>query len=94
VRAPEAPAEWTPIHDLGIDAVVDLYGSLDPGAPTEPNSVLYIFWPIADHAERPDMNVMDVLVDGVVRLIRIGHKVLVHCQRASAVRECSTLAWR
>jgi len=82
--APEAPAEWTPIHDRGIDVVVDLYGTLDPGVPTEANSILYVFWPIEDHAELPDMAIMDVLVDGVVRLIRLGHKVLVHCHKGKS----------
>jgi protein-tyrosine phosphatase len=82
--APEEPAEWSGIHARGIDAVVDLFGTLDPGVPTEPNSILYIFWPIADHAELPDLAILNVLVDAVVRLIQGGHKVLVHCHRGKS----------
>jgi len=82
--APEEAAEWVPVHALGIDAVVDLFGTLDPGVPTEPNSILYIFWPIADHAELPNLEILHVLVDAVVRLIQLNHKVLVHCHRGKS----------
>jgi len=82
--APEAAAEWDPIRARGIDVVIDLYGTLDPGVPTMPNSILYIFWPIADVPELPDMNVMNILVDTAVRLIGRGHKVLVHCHRGKS----------
>lgn len=77
--APQDAADWQPVHDLGIDVVVDLYGTMDTNLPTAPNSILYIFWPIADIPELPDLQTLDVLVDAVVRLIRLGHKVLVHC---------------
>ncbi|HLJ60546.1 MAG TPA: dual specificity protein phosphatase [bacterium] len=82
--APEEAAEWASIHALGIDTVVDLFGTLDPGVPTEPNSILYIFWPIADHAELPDLTILNVLVDTVVRLIQLNHKILVHCHRGKS----------
>ena len=39
--APEDAAEWESIHARGIDVVVDLYGTLDPGVPTTPNSILF-----------------------------------------------------
>jgi protein-tyrosine phosphatase len=77
--APQEAADWQPVLDRGIDVVVDLYGTLDANVPTRPNSILYIFWPIADVPELPDMRIMDVLVDAVIRLIRLEHKVLVHC---------------
>jgi len=77
--APQEAADWQPALDRGIDVVVDLYGTLDANVPTAPNSILYIFWPIADGPELPDMRIMDVLVDAVIRLIRLEHKVLVHC---------------
>jgi protein-tyrosine phosphatase len=77
--APQEAAEWDSIHALGIDVVIDLFGTLDPGVPTAFNSILYIFWPIDDAAELPALGIMHVLVDAVVRLIRLGHKVLVHC---------------
>ena len=68
----------------GIDVVVDLFGTLDPGVPATPNSILYIFWPIEDAAYLPDMNIMDALVDLVVRLIRDGRRVLVHCHKGKS----------
>jgi protein-tyrosine phosphatase len=64
--------------------VVDLFGSLDPGVPTEPNSILYIYWPIEDAPALPAMDIMNVLVDAAVRLIQLGHKVLVHCHRGKS----------
>ncbi|HXX37610.1 MAG TPA: dual specificity protein phosphatase [bacterium] len=82
--APEEAAEWDSIHALGIDTVVDLFGTLDPGVPTAPNSIVYVFWPIEDRPALPDMTIMDALVDTVVRFIRIGHKVLVHCHRGKS----------
>jgi len=82
--APEEATEWQPVHDRKIDVVIDLYGTLDPGVPTEPNSILYLFWPIADTAALPDTNILDVLTDAVVRLIGLGHRVLVHCHRGKS----------
>jgi protein-tyrosine phosphatase len=82
--APEDAAEWMSIHARGIDAVVDLYGTLDPGVPTAPNSILYIFWPIEDGPALPDLGILEVLVDTVVHLIQRGHKVLVHCHRGKS----------
>jgi protein-tyrosine phosphatase len=82
--APEGDADWQPIHERHIDVVVDLYGTLDPGVPTIPNSILYIFWPIEDSPKLPDMNSMDALTDFVVRLIRNGHTALVHCHRGKS----------
>jgi len=82
--APEDAAEWTSVRSLGIDVVVDLFGSLDPGVPIEPNSILYIYWPIEDAAALPAIGILNVLVDAIVRLIRLGHKVLVHCHRGKS----------
>jgi len=82
--APEGSADWQPILDRKIDVVVDLYGTLDPAIPTEPNSILYVFWPIEDAAVLPDTNVLDILTDAALRLIRLGHKVLVHCHRGKS----------
>ena len=48
--APEEGTDWEPIHARRIGVVVDLYGTLDPGVPTEANSILYLFWPIEDTA--------------------------------------------
>ncbi len=57
---------------------------MDPDVPTDPNSILYPFWPIEDAAVLPDIEVLDVLTDTVVQLIRLEHKVLVHCHRGKS----------
>lgn len=77
--APPEAAEWNSIHARGIDVAVDLFGTLDPGVPTVPNSILYIFWPIEDIDVLPALGILHTIVDAVVRLILLGHKVLVHC---------------
>ncbi len=77
--APQEAAEWDSIHARGIDVVLDLFGTLDPGIPTVPNSILYIFWPIEDIDVLPSLGILHTIVDAVVRLILLGHKVLVHC---------------
>jgi protein-tyrosine phosphatase len=82
--APEEEADWAPIHALKIDVVVDLFGTLDPGVPNEPNSILYVFWPIEDHAELPDLRMLDALSDMILREIREGHKALVHCHKGKS----------
>ena len=82
--APEDVGEWQPVQALKIDVVLDLFGTLDPGVPTAPNSILYIFWPIEDHPQLPDVQVMTILVDTIVRLIGAGHKVLVHCHKGKS----------
>jgi protein-tyrosine phosphatase len=82
--APEDAADWQPIHERGIDVIVDLYGTLDLGVPTTPNSILYIFWPIEDIAKLPDMTIMDAFVDLAVRYMRDGHRVLVHCHKGKS----------
>jgi protein-tyrosine phosphatase len=79
--APADAMEWSPILARKTDVVVDLFGTLDPGVPTQPDSILYIFWPIEDRPHLPDVQVMNILVDTVVRLIRAGHRVLVHCHK-------------
>ncbi len=82
--APEEAVDWQPILERKIDVVVDLYGTLDPGVPTTPNSILYIFWPIEDIARLPDMRIMDALTDLAVRSMQDGHRVLVHCHKGKS----------
>ena len=76
--------DWQPVHKAKIDIVVDLYGTLDPGVPTDPNSILYIFWPIEDHPELPDVRILDSLTDLAAREIVQGHKLLAHCHKGKS----------
>jgi len=82
--APEDVGEWQSVLALKIDVVLDLFGTLGPGVPTAPNSILYMFWPIEDHPQLPDVQIMNILVDTIVRLIQAGHKVLVHCHKGKS----------
>ena len=34
--------DWAPIHERGIDTIIDLDGYIDRGVPTVPNQILYI----------------------------------------------------
>jgi protein-tyrosine phosphatase len=77
--APLGDGDWEIVRGRNVDVVVDLYGALEPGLPMTPNSIIYLYWPILDVAALPDMQVMDILTDAVVRLIRAGHRVLTHC---------------
>ncbi len=76
--------DWEPIHKAKIDIVIDLFGTLDPGVPTAPNSILYIFWPIEDHPELPDLRMLDVLTDMVAREVVEGHRILTHCHKGKS----------
>ena len=76
--------DWQPIHARKIDIVIDLHGTLDPGVPTTPNSILYIYWPLEDHAELPDVRMLDALTDMVGREIVEGHKVRTHCHKGKS----------
>ena len=82
--APREAAEWDSIRARGIDVVVDLFGTLDPGVPVVPNSILYIFWPIEDIDALPSLGILNTIVDAVVRLILLGHKALVHCHQGKS----------
>ncbi len=77
-------ADWQPIHQHKIDVVVDLHGTLDPDVPTAPNSILYVFWPIEDHPELPDVRMLDSLTDMAAREVLDGHKVLAHCHKGKS----------
>ena len=76
--------DWQPIHERKIDIVIDLHGTLDPGVPTAPNSILYVFWPIEDHPELPDVRMLDALTDMTAREIVEGHRVLTHCHKGKS----------
>lgn len=70
--APQEAAEWDPIHARGIDVVIDLFGALDRGMPTMPNSILYIFWPIEDVDVLPALGILSTIVDALVAMKILG----------------------
>lgn len=52
--------------------------------PNAPNSILYIFRPSEDHPELPDLRILHVLTDAMLREIKDGHRVLVHCHKGTS----------
>jgi protein-tyrosine phosphatase len=82
--APEGAAVGSPSTSGTSTSSSTSTARLDPEVPTTPNSILYIYWPILDSAELPDLSILDALTDIVVRLIRDGHRVLVHCHRGKS----------
>ncbi len=71
-------ADWAPLLERGIDAVIDLEGGLDIGVPTVPNQMLYVYFPIYDE-ELPELVKLEAVVDLGARLVGSGHKVVSHC---------------
>lgn len=69
---------WEPIHESGINVVVDLEGDIDHGVPTLPNSILYLYFPIHDE-ELPNLAKLHAIADLGAALIKSGHRVLSHC---------------
>ncbi len=71
--------DWRPLAEAGITAVIDMDCKLDISTPEVPNSVIYIFWPIDDRLELPDIALLkDIAILGASLLAR-GHKVLCQC---------------
>ena len=71
--------DWQPLKECCIDAVIDLDGDLDKGVPTDPNQVLYIYFPIFDE-NLPDLVKLHAVARLGATLIGSGQKVLTHCR--------------
>ena len=69
---------WEPIHESGINVVVDLEGDIDHGVPTLPDSILYLYFPIHDE-ELPNLAKLHAIAELGASLIKSGHRVLSHC---------------
>ena len=70
--------DWKPIHDRGIDTIIDLEGELDVGVPTVPDQCLYIYFPILDDG-LPDLPKLRAVARLGATLVEAGHRVLAHC---------------
>ena len=70
--------DWAGIDRLGITTVFDLEEGIDPGVPTVPGGILYIYFHFDDEG-LPDMGRLGGLADLGAQLCGSGHKVLVHC---------------
>jgi protein-tyrosine phosphatase len=71
--------DWQPVHDCGISAVIDLEGGIDACIPTTANEILYVYFPILDTADLPDLHKLHAITHLGARLIAAGNKVLSHC---------------
>ena len=71
--------DWQPLAAAGITAVIDLDCKLDIGTPEVPNSVVYLFWPIDDRPEVPDVTILQDIARLGASLLTNGHKVLCQC---------------
>ena len=71
--------DWACVRQWGIDTIVDMDGSIDPGIPEAPNQVLYIYWPILDE-DLPPLPRLEALGRLVADLVGSDHRVLVHCR--------------
>ena len=70
--------DWRYVEEHGITVVVDLEGEIDPGIPTIPNHILYVYFPIYDE-DLPDMAKLHGVARMAASLVAAGHKVLSHC---------------
>jgi protein-tyrosine phosphatase len=71
--------EWQPISDRGITVVFDLDEDLDIGVPVVPGQVLYLYYPIEDKEELPDVRRLHALARLGARMMAQGDRVLAHC---------------
>ncbi|HXO21168.1 MAG TPA: dual specificity protein phosphatase family protein [Thermoanaerobaculia bacterium] len=70
--------DWQCLADHGISVVIDLDGDLDPGVPTAPNQMLYVYFPIYDEG-LPDLAKLHAVAKLGASLVESGHVVLSHC---------------
>jgi len=71
--------DWEALRERGIDTIVDMDGTVDPGIPEAPNAILYVYHPILDE-DLPDLTKIEALARLVAGLVSEGHRVLVHCR--------------
>jgi len=71
--------DWQPIQDLGIRVIIDLDDNLDIGVPAVPNQMLYIYYPIEDMPELPDLEKLLTIARMGAQLVSSGYKLLAHC---------------
>jgi len=70
--------DWAPVHQRGIEVIIDLEGTLDQGVSTRPGHILYIYHHIYDE-ELPDLVRLHAVAELGARLVQNGQKVLAHC---------------
>jgi protein-tyrosine phosphatase len=71
--------DWEPVRSRGINVVIDLDDDLDLGVPEIPNQMLYIYFPIEDMPELPDLEKLHSVARMGARLVKNGYRLLAHC---------------
>jgi protein-tyrosine phosphatase len=71
--------DWGPVSALDIHVIIDMDDDLDVGVPEIPNQMLYIYFPIEDAVELPDLEKLHSLARLGAGLVENGYKVLAHC---------------
>ena len=71
--------DWQPIESSGINVVIDLDSNLDIGVPEVPNQMLYIYYPIEDMPELPDLEKLHSVARMGAGLVKQGYRLLAHC---------------
>jgi protein-tyrosine phosphatase len=79
-----SPVNWEAVAETGIDTVIDVNGDgdrrLEPVEWFRSESILYLFWPLAD-ARLPDPTNLDLIVTLILGRIEAGHRILVQCSQ-------------
>jgi hypothetical protein len=79
-----SPLVWEAVTEHGIDTVVDLNGDGDrrpePVGWHPSETILYLFWPLAD-GRLPDIENLESVTELIARRIARGHRVLVLCSQ-------------
>jgi protein-tyrosine phosphatase len=71
--------DWEMIRSLDIKVVIDLEGDLDHGVPNVPGTILYIYLPLHDHCELPNLVKLKAVARLAADLYRQDFKIVSHC---------------
>ena len=76
--------DWAPVHQQGIEVIIDLEGTLDQGVSTRPGHILYIYHHIYDE-ELPNLDRMHAVAELDLPVLAAQHVVRVAAARVPEV---------
>jgi protein-tyrosine phosphatase len=71
--------DWGPVNARNVHVIIDLDDDLDVGVPEIPNQMLYVYFPIEDMPELPNLEKLHSVARLGARMVENNFKVLVHC---------------
>jgi len=71
--------DWATIERLGIKVVIDLEGDIDQGVPTVPGTILYIYLPLHDDPELPNLHKLHAVARLAADLYEQDYRIVSHC---------------